>query len=435
MTAQAMPPPTIDVRLLPLPPLPELGSSWLALESRARPAFFLTWSWIGSWLQWLSAHPVAPQLLCARLGERVVGLAIVCQGRGTSRLRRRAPALYINQSGVPALDRITIEYNGFLLDPDHAEAASQAMWRCLGATPAGGQETRLSLYDLARQPAVTAPAGMTPAMTMRTAWVVDLRQVRARGGDYIATLSSSRRATIRRSLRSYAELGPLGVSEARDLAMARDYLARLKVLHTRRWGDGNFASAEVAPFHDALVTDAMARGRLQILRVHAGEHDIGYLLSFVVDGHVFFYQSGFDYELQGGREAPGLATLAMAIEHNARAGHDVFDFLAGDMPYKAALGERREALCTLVLRRDSLAHALEERLRQLARRLRETAETLQPRLAGHAVAFIAALLMPMTPELPEVHDLIHHRTASAQAWRDDDEDEPSDDAAPPPAAG
>lgn len=74
-----------------------------------------------------------------------------------------------------------------------------------------------------------------------------------------------------------------------------------------------------------------------MVRVRAGEDALGCLYNFKLRGHVYAYQSGFDYERAGPHGKPGLTCDLLAIEHALAADDRVYDFLAGSARYKLSL--------------------------------------------------------------------------------------------------
>ena len=97
-----------------LPPLSELEREWRKLEAVGNPSFFTSWHWIGTLL---SALPPAsrPKLLRGNAGGETVALALL--GANQTRRRRglvRSRCLYLNETGDPRFDALTIEHNGIL---------------------------------------------------------------------------------------------------------------------------------------------------------------------------------------------------------------------------------------------------------------------------------------------------------------------------------
>ena len=401
--------PAITVSLDRVPPLAELAAQWRDLESRARPSFFLTWSWIGNWLGSLGQHVEQGWVLSARQQGRLVGLAMVFDAPIRRRLLPMGRAAYLNETGRPNLDALSIEYNGFLLDAQCSPAVHHAMVDRVLAEGSRWREVHMRDADAARPelaPRETATA--FKRSQPRDCWLVDLAKVRERDGDFVGLLGSGRRAHIRRCLRAYAAVGSLQLTVAHDVPTALEFFDRMVVLHDRRFAErgrrSSFSSPFCRSFHERLVGDALPRGEVQMLRVAAGDREVGYLYSFVHHGHVCFYQSGFDYKLLDKRFSPGLVTLVLAIEHNAAQGMRWFDFLAGDQTYKSNLATDRSAMVSWTLQRRSMLSATEIVLRWKLGLARHALAKLRAwvkrkKLVSVAGAMVIGVLSDFFPEM------------------------------------
>jgi CelD/BcsL family acetyltransferase involved in cellulose biosynthesis len=358
-----------DVALEPLPTTDTLASRWRELEARANLTFYTSWSWIGNWLAVLPSS-TKPHLLVARTAGVIVGMAVVVQGH--TRLFKWLPvrSWHVHATGKQALDQLTIEYNGFVTTREHSLAIKRAMLHhLLHKTPVRKVNVTLADDDI-QSLAKHAHNGTLVRSTESPSYVVDLNRVRAKTEGYLQLLSANTRGQIRRSQTEYTRFGALTVKSADTLEEARTYIAALRDLHQRRWSGKAGASAFVQSpisrrFHDDLIANAFDRGEIQLLRVRAGEHDVGYLYNFVCRGRVVFYQSGFNYGLLDKHDRPGLVCHKLAIEHNACAGHTVYDFAAGDYRYKSSLSTHCEPQASHVFQQDGLLPRLDMCLRQL----------------------------------------------------------------------
>ncbi len=361
----------IAVALLGTPPQSELERQWTQLETQADGSFFTSWSWIGCWLGSLE-QPARLQLLRATREGQVVGLALWSSRRGRSLKALPMRCLHLHATGDPKQDQIMIEHNGFLVHRSGGAQIEAAMYAHL--LNGAGQWDQLRLPGLTTSPSLTAllPRNVVVREQVHRSYAVDLREVRRRDGDYIGMLSSNSRQQVRRSIRAYEALGPLRLTEAKDLDTALNYLDSLRRLHERRWsgkgGVGAFANPAFAAFHLRLIDAAFPRGEIQLLRVQAGPCDVGYLYNFVHRGRVLFYQSGFDYELVQDNGRPGLVTHTLAVRHNAGLGNDIYDFLAGSARYKRSLASTEGSMVWAAVHRRTLAFRLEEALRHAKRR-------------------------------------------------------------------
>jgi CelD/BcsL family acetyltransferase involved in cellulose biosynthesis len=341
-----------------------LAGCWRDLEARAQGSFFQSWSWTGCRA---AARFPDPLLLTAERGGAVLGLALFN--------RRRRPfgeRLWLGETGDPAEDSIFVECNGPLVAADApADLAARMLAAALHLrTPGAGRRDRQVVLSGAEPALAEAARGLPGTLRRgpdRPAPYADLAALREAGGGHLASLSSNSRAQIRRSLRRYAEAGPLVLTRAATLAEAQAFLARLAVLHNAAWGSrglpGAFVSAAFAAFHVELLERAHPRGEIELLRITAGDDEVGYLYNFIWRGRVLAYQSGFAYPPGDAHRKPGLTCHHLAIEDHLARRMDVYDFLAGGGRYKTSLANAGRALSWLELGSPWRPAALAARLR------------------------------------------------------------------------
>lgn len=330
----------INFTIEPLPPLERLGSMWKRLDVAGPHSFFLTWTWIGTWLRCLPSPPRAMLLRATRAGA-TVGLAVVTLKRG---IRTGTPVqqAYLNSTGDPAYDCITIEHNGFAssgIRTDELWAALQD-WFAVGVSsvdefildgldtdqPVGGD----GLSSLERSEyGYRAPLAH---FTTADAWM--------------SALSRNSRQQLRRSIRAYERKGVLSIEIARDTQSALAFFAQMRALHisswTRRENRHAFSNPFFETFHRSLIRLGVANGTVDLVRVSAADRAIGYLYNFRHNGTVSSYQSGFDDVDRHLR--PGYVCHALAIAHYAAAGLSSYDFLSGTNQLKQSFGPERYEL-------------------------------------------------------------------------------------------
>ena len=364
--------------LQPLPERSRLQADWLALESRAQASFFTSWAWIGVWLDTLPPS-VQPRLLQARQGEQIVGLALVVDGPSRQRFGMHfCRTAFLHATGQPEYDILTVEHNDFLLDKEQADAVRAAMLGHWLAQLRGVTEVTLPGLAGSGWSAGVEQAGarkVTREDWVRRSYAVDLPAVREAGGDFLKLISANSRSQIRRSMKEYARVGPLTLASATTVAQGLDWLDRLAALHQAHWvaqGEpGAFSNPFFTRFHRTLVERHLLDGGVQLLRIAVGEHDLGFLYSFVRAGRVYFYQSGLEYGLIEKHARPGLVAHVLAAQHNAALGHDVYDFMAGESRYKVNLATLDEQMTWTTLRTSAWRFELEAALRR--RRQRQAA--------------------------------------------------------------
>ncbi len=362
-------PGAFEVAVEPLTDIARLGEAWRDLEAHAAASFFLSWHWIGCWLESID---VQPMVLVARLSGRIVGLGLLHLRRQRRHGVFTVPTLYLNKTGDEAQDVITIEYNDILADRAVAPAVRRAClahllesgridgqrWDELawgGAHESLGEE--LSQLGYPWRLIAEAPSA-----------AVDLEAVRASGRPFLAHLSANTRHQIRRAIALYEERGPLRLETARTVDQGLRLFAEAGALHQARWTargqPGAFAFPFYIAFHERLIRRCLPAGTVELVRVSAGEQPIGYLYNLLYRGTAYYYFSGFLYEPDN-RLKPGLVTHCLCIKRHLERGMRTYDFMGGDNRYKTSLGQPGPAIIAAAIQQPRLLLALEGRLRRL----------------------------------------------------------------------
>ena len=348
-----------------MPSSEQLEPEWRSLESRSQGcSFFTSWSWIGAWLARLPKH-LHPRLLRVESGDRVVGLGVLVPRALRRRGALRSRALFLNCTGDPHLDELSIEYNALLAETPHErEVTRQALEALLSQ-----RDWDEWFLDGFAQPELLdgAPPGVRVVSLRRASCpYVDLAGLRTSGRGFIESLESDTRYALRRSIRKFEKQGQLKMEAAGSAEEASAFLAALKRLHQSAWRKrgrpGSFSNRFFDDFHADFVRSRFADGVVQLLRLRLDDRDVGYLYNFVHRGHVYSYQSGFDFDAFG-KLSPGLTCHAYAVEFNKAQGHRVYDFMAGDDQYKRQLGKNQTEIAWIVVQRDRYKFRVENWLR------------------------------------------------------------------------
>jgi CelD/BcsL family acetyltransferase involved in cellulose biosynthesis len=366
----------VEARLEPVGDLDRLGAAWRALERQSDPSFFLSWGWIGCWLRHLPPDRAA-LLASAWLGEAVVGLGVLVPCRERAHGMLPAQSLRLHESGEPGLDSLFVEHNGLLAARAHAPAVWAAILGLLARRRAWRQVCLAGLapaaVDLCLE-AARAHGRCVVVHQRRPSAHLDLAALRASGRDLAPALSRNTRHQLVRARRLYAAIGPLTLRAAESVDEALALLDRLKALHQASWQrrgrPGCFAAPAFESFHRDLIRARFGSGEIQLLAAAAGERPIGYLYNFAHGGRVYAYQSGFD-DGADGRLKPGLVTHALAIEHAARAGFAVYDFMAGANRLKTSFASHWSEMVWLAVQDRSPMSWLDRRLQDLKNRMRD----------------------------------------------------------------
>ena len=323
--------------LMPPPPKAELALMWQDLEARSDGTFFQTWLYVSCYYEERFPQPLLLRL--ERCGE-VMALALFNHKVRANLLN----FFYLHETGTALWDSLFIEQNA----PLCARNAIGAEAACFTALLKFARlrhflPTQYRLSGINDTTLATARASGTVLVEVtRPAWAVDLTALRAKNEDYMTTLSPNTRHQLRRSMRHYQEAGPITITRAEGPFESKTYFLSLIKQHQMTWTSrgqsGAFATREFQSFHEELISLGTTTRSIDILRISAGDRIIGYLLNFIHQGHVYTYQSGFNYNTLHPHEKPGLTCHAVAIMQYLREGYNLYDFLGGDARYKASFG-------------------------------------------------------------------------------------------------
>ena len=354
-----------------LPPLPELELEWRRLEAAGNPSFFTSWHWMGTLLSALPP-PSRPKLLRGRADGETVSLALL--GANKTRRRRglvRSRGLYLNETGDPRFDVLTIEHNGILT----AAEWEPLVWDELIGWFASlrGEADELHLDGLQRRlpAAALGKWGLGCHETSLPSYSVDLCRLEESDGELHSVLSVNARQQLRRTLRYFDRFGALRLAEAKTVAEALTFFDAMKDLHCASWErrgkPHSFSGRFFEPFHRVLIERSFVEGGVQLLQACAGDRVLGYLYNFRLGNRVYAYQSGFDDSDR--RERPGIVSHFLGIRHAFRSGARVYDFMAGRNRLKESFATRCEPMLWQTVQQPRLTFRLEHFARQFKQAL------------------------------------------------------------------
>lgn len=348
-----------------------LEPMWRALEARADPPMFLGWAWIGAWIATLDETPL---LLEGRADDQVVLLAVLRRATRRPFPGARVRSLHLQNTGDESRDVITIEYNGFLIDPAHPEAAVAALGFLLGRH---GDELHLRNMPTPIGTPLYPPEALPQGAVLRElfrkpSFRINLAALRATGTPYLDSLSANTRQQLRRAIRLFRQRGELAVQRAASVPEALEFLNELKLLHQRYWigrgSPGAFAYPFFEAFQHRLIERGFAEGAVELARITCGDEPLGYVYNLMRNGRVLAYQTGIAFEDDAKLKA-GLVCHALCIERHLADGADVYDFMAGDARYKRSMGRQGPDMVYCTLEGASPVLRVERALRKLKRKV------------------------------------------------------------------
>jgi len=333
---------SIRCELKPLQGVDGLEAAWCQLELDSNVSYFQSWAWISSWLI-VMPDGVVPLVLTVFCGENLVGLGVVVQNNGNA---------YLHETGVEELDALCVEHNMLLvkrgLEKEVMIAATNFLLHkenaCKKFYVSGVSQLCVKLasdYDFQGEEVLVDVLNYGPY------YVVDL----VVAVPYEQQLSRNTRYQINRSLRKYSSFGAIKLTFSQDLLETELFFKRLVELHRLYWAKkgkkSGFLSDFSQKFHWDIVTKQHHSGRVNLVKITAGDHEIGYLYLLIKDGIVSVYQTGFHYE-SCGQFKPGLVSHYLAILHYQAKGYKQYDLLAGESQYKNSLATGQAHMFWLV---------------------------------------------------------------------------------------
>ncbi|WP_187147852.1 GNAT family N-acetyltransferase [Halorhodospira halophila] len=277
--------------------------------------------------------------------------------------------LFLNETGDPRLDYLTVEHNAPLA-PVGAEAKAFAGMVEGLLTDTDWDELCLGWVEADRWRACWLECSHLPLMPVvidrRPYYFRGLQSRDARPDQLLSSLSSNTRQQIRRSIRQYGGLDALAFEVATDPAMAVRWFEHMVELHQARWQAqgkvGAFADPFMRAFHEHLIEAGAQDGSARMIRVQTSERVIGYLYNLRAGGYECNYQSGLAYEADP-RSKPGLVSHILAMAAAAETGVHCYDFLVGESQYKRSLASGKGEMLRVSLQRRRPMLWLERQLR------------------------------------------------------------------------
>ncbi len=336
--------------------------------------------WLIRW--WQVYGPLEGRELCTlalRRDGKLVGLAPLCRRRLSVASVMPMTRLELLGSGEKEEDETCSEYIGIIARSGEEQAVADAF----GAALHGGD---LGPWDQLVLTAMSSENVMAPLLARALG---DATEYKVLGGApfallpesweaYLAALSSSRRALIRKSLRAWEAWakGPPQLRRVENLDDLEEAMTMLAKLHSLRWKEGGHVGAFDSPhfmtFHKGVMRDLFAAGALWLCWLEVEGEPVAALYNIVWNKQVRFYQSGRIIDVPK-KIRPGLVIHACAIQEAIDLGLTHYDFLAGTTRYKMQLANNVRPLIELSLTRPSFAarvRGIESEGRALGRLLR-----------------------------------------------------------------
>lgn len=343
----------------------QLRAEWEELESRSSPTVFLSWQWLGHWLE---VYEPDVQVLRVTDKHRLIGLGMVVATEERRHGVLKSRCLRLHQTGRKVLDQIWIEYNGFLAEHGRGREVSAACLSFLARQQSVWDEFVVGAIDADEADFYARSLGLHKHVRWEApCYGVDLDHLRRSGTSYLESLSRNTRYQINRAHRLYEERGPVELIRPDNVDEALAIFDSIGPRHLERWGSGpdqsGFANPDFVRFHRSLIRSQWPAGGVDLVSVSSGDQVIASFYNLLHRGVVYFYLGGMVTE-EDNKLKPGLLGHSLCIEDYRHHGFHFYDFMGGHERYKSNLGYCHRNLVQVSLQRPRFKLKLEQALRE-----------------------------------------------------------------------
>ena len=342
-----------------------IAKKWQKLEQKSNSSIFISWLWIGSWLD-LVSEPLF--LIEAYQNDKVVGLGFFVEKHRKVLGIFPVKQWWLHRTGDQKKDQIWIEHNDFLLDKCCANDVREAMVNAINEYDSSIDEIVVGLSTSEVLKSFAQKYKYVRSLINTFGYTVDISKV---SNEYmLEILSKNTRSQINRSIKLLSQQGELGfrvISEKAELACLYD---EISTIHIKRWekekeGSG-FSNVIFTNFHQRLMNNDMQQNTkvVQVSVLSLDKTDIGYLINFVYNNTVYFYLSALT-ESTNNKIKIGLTLHSKAIQYYADKGIDSYDFLGGEARYKQSLSNNSYELSIVCFYKKNWVLTLDNRLKKI----------------------------------------------------------------------
>jgi hypothetical protein len=319
--------------------LQDIEKIWIDFSLISEPSFFQSWPFIKQVI--LSSQETSFYFLEIRNSHNlIIGLCLF--GEQTKyHFLKKTTTYYLHQTGLPKKDQVYIEYNEPLFHPEHKMEALHHFMSFIQSKPLDHfilSGIKSSLYSI-----LTEYLKIN-TLSEQSSYGVNLNQLRTSGQSYEDSLGKSTKRHLTKAKDHYKTLS---LDFAQDENEATTYLLELAYLHNFSWRQrkitGAFENQDFLNFHLSLIKTTFQQKKTHLVRVKGETEILGYFYFFDQNGVISYYQSGISYKADG-RIKPGLLAHAILIQYFLENGKSFYDFMAGNLSYKEALGKKHEVL-------------------------------------------------------------------------------------------
>ncbi len=359
---------SVKIYLFDLADKDVIACKWQTLEKRANNSVFLSWAWIGNWLDFVDGKLFIVE--CYN-DNCLVGLAFFVEKYRKVLGLYPIKQWYLHRTGCIQQDQIWIEHNDFLLDASISSSVRECMTHEIFNYDNSIKEFVIGLSTHEVLDSFSLEFCNTRILLSTQGYIVNTKSINE--SYLLDVLSKNTRSQIKRSEKILTQQGNVSFYVVSNAEQVKKLLADIAKIHIIRWqntpeGSG-FTNPQFCSFHDKLASN-LEDDFVEISVLSLNNTAIGYLLNFRYKDHVSFYLSALSL-FDNSKIKVGLMLHARAIQYYVNLGIKNYDFIGGDARYKQSLSNNRYNLGLICYYRPSLLLQLESKLRVIKGRLTE----------------------------------------------------------------
>ncbi len=336
---------TTTVKPIDISQKEKLGDKWLRLERSSNCSVFLSWQWIGNWLDLVTDKLF---LVEAYHDDKVVGLGFFVEKSRKVFGCISVKQWWLHRTGMQQQDQIWIEYNDFLLDESCSDVVREEMVRAVADFDPSVREIIIGLSvddKIEHFSGSFAKLGFSETSTVETnGYLASLSCFK--DDDLNLILSKNTRQQISRSKKRLQAQGTLCFEVFSEPHKLIELFPKIASIHIDKWQATNEGSGFSNPlfesFHNAIVLNN-TNETVQVAVLSLNKEELGYLVNLVYNNKVYFYLSALQ-QSPDNKVKIGMTLHAEAMQYYAEKGFESYDFLGGDARYKQSLSNQKYGL-------------------------------------------------------------------------------------------
>ena len=325
------------------------------LEDEVSPcSFFSQSNWIKAWLQSVDK---LPDVYMFYLDGKAIGLASI----GTRIFNPLLPLRegFLNQTGMLEDDQVWVEYNEIYCIEEYKEQCVNALLRAFFKSKTNLRLTLSMLSDSGLWHTPMRKRSLKYSSKKVLGYKANLESWCENKKEF-NFISCNTRRQLSRSLKTLNNhSGNIKFTFA-TRESATDYFDELGKLHVKKWGKTNegsgFENPKFISHHLKFIENNWSH--VDLIKVSAGNHLLGFIYNIIQRDTVYFYCSGINHDVPHKHIKPGYTIHHQLMMHYKNNGYVWYDFLGGEDQYKKSLSSTSYPFELLTVYRSELTFKL-----------------------------------------------------------------------------